>query len=837
MGNTTPHQLIYEKTPKKEINSTTSYDFKVKMPLNNKIKLKDYKLNNRAKDINLNKMNKNVSPKIITSKTKLLESYFSLQKNTSNKNKTNSCNSLTTNNNSKNFNYNKRINTTDNTKNITISEEDTIINQNSIDYINKFDIKNYKYNRHIKLKKKYLSNNKLINSKSQKINIINEENEDIINLSKLYYDKYKNKSKKNLNLFSSDSDSYNSNQKYSFNKKNRNMNKKTNNIRNFYYSHLSPKQQIGTSPIYKKASCFNLKSNINAGKMTQEKKPIYKKIKKDKNVIKLNLDENENNSIYKREKFKKRHNYNFSENNTFNKNPYYKNENIIIKNLEITKNNQQKEIILLRKKVNSLCNIIEDNKNYKDNVIKKKDKLISYLQKEKIKNENIIKKLKTELKKEKINKDIKEIKDINKSKAIYKKYTKIKKNEKDDYLKTDYILDNNNKTEVITNLIYEKKNRKYSDNLKKKDLRKSIPIKINIDLTKSQNRPFTQYKIENYLSKKRNTDLKNECKTNNNKIINNNINNMNNNLKKSDENIYYHNLNRNKSDFNQQYNKLKNNNLINTYNDKLDNIIYSKKLVFYGNNQKRRSKSITNLNSLFLKLNIKNNEIKTETKENKEIKNNQSIKETLSLNETNNLNELSNNKKEEDITMNLNLSPITENYSKNILQSIEDTSISDIFKTYNDKQMYFNINKNNFNIEKKNFVYKNKIKININDKGSRNRLFPLSPQERKNNGQNINKQKNFYYAKESFNMWNISFIILNEKLDIIVNKESLLNDVIETIINKIKENKVLNKKFSFIVENKENLIFLSNKMILDKNKTLVGNKLVNNSIIFVILEL
>ena len=400
MGNITPHQLIYEKSPKNEINSTSSYDFKVKMPLNNKIKLKEYKLNNIKKDINLNKMKKkqlkNVSPKIITPKTKLLESYFSFQKNTSNKNKTNSCNSFTTNNNSKNINYNKRINTTDNTKNITISEEDTIINPNSIDNLNKFDIKNYKYNRHTKLKKKYLSNNRLINPKSQKINFINEENEDIINLNKLYYGKYKNKRKKNFYLFSSDSDSVNSNQKNSFNKNSRNINKKMNNIRNFYYSNLSP--HIGARPIYKKASCFDLKSNINTEKISQVKKQIYKKIKKEK-IVKLNLEGKESNNFYNKEKFDKKHNYNFSENITLNKSPYYKNENIIIKNLEITKNNQQKEIILLKKKVNSLCNIIEDNKNYKDNVIKKKDKLISYLQKEKIKNENIIKKLKTELKK------------------------------------------------------------------------------------------------------------------------------------------------------------------------------------------------------------------------------------------------------------------------------------------------------------------------------------------------------------------------------------------------------------------------------------------------------
>ena len=85
------------------------------------------------------------------------------------------------------------------------------------------------------------------------------------------------------------------------------------------------------------------------------------------------------------------------------------------------------------------------------------------------------------------------------------------------------------------------------------------------------------------------------------------------------------------------------------------------------------------------------------------------------MNETNNLNESSN--KKEDITMNLNLSAITKNYSKNILQSIEDTSISDIFKTYNDKQIFTNINTNknkiNFGNEKKNFIYKNKIKLNI----------------------------------------------------------------------------------------------------------------------------
>ncbi len=72
----------------------------------------------------------------------------SCNKNSSNKNKASSYISLTTNNNFKSKINNKRINTSDNTKHITItiSDEETIDNQNSIDFSNSFELNNLKYN-------------------------------------------------------------------------------------------------------------------------------------------------------------------------------------------------------------------------------------------------------------------------------------------------------------------------------------------------------------------------------------------------------------------------------------------------------------------------------------------------------------------------------------------------------------------------------------------------------------------------------------------------------------------------------------------------------------------
>ena len=67
--------------------------------------------------------------------------------------------------------------------------------------------------------------------------------------------------------------------------------------------------------------------------------------------------------------------------------------------------------------------------------------------------------------------------------------------------------------------------------------------------------------------------------------------------------------------------------------------------------------------------------------------------------------------------MNLNLSPIVKNYSKNIIQSIEDISCDDIFKD----------NNINNNTEKPTFIYKNKLKLNLMNMGYKTKIGSLSP--------------------------------------------------------------------------------------------------------------
>lgn len=842
MGTITSCEPNFEiKSPRKEINSAKNFLLNNKMPKNKKINLREKKVNSKTQDKYLrNKINKKIfhnnndnnNTRIKdSSKLKFIESNNTAKKGSPNKYKTNSYNSFTTNYNSRNINNNKRMNTDDNTKNITISEEETITNQNTVDYLNNLNLKNKNnnYSNLITLKKQYFSRNKITNSKNQVINIIDEENEDIINSSKMIEVKdklFKNKRKNNLYLLSSDSESLKSLYQYTFNKINYNKSKKNNKLRNVYSSNFL--NQLDNKQIYKKATCFNMisKINTNTGK-NMEKIPIFKKIKKNKKVSKLDLDDNNFNNNEEGDGYLNQNNhYFFSEINKMNKCPSYKNENKLIKKLEMTKKCQEKEIILLKKKVKSLCNIIEDNNNFKENIIKKKDKLIYNLQKEKIKNENIIKKLKTQLK-------YKDKNEININKEIIKNYTKIQKKNKKDTFKTENISYNNENVEIFKNLIYEKKKRKDSNSIKKKILRNSIPIKINIDLT-IPNKPLTKYKNGTYEMKNKFEDFSKE-KNNQNLVTNYNLNSG----KLADEKRYSKEISRNKSDFNEQFNTLKVNNFLESKKYILDNLIYvpknsklSKQFVFHGYSREGRlgkSKSITNINPLISKFNNKNKEIRNE---NIEYTIDNSNKETISLNGTNNLNDSL--IKKEDASMNLNLSPIIKNYSKNILQSIEDTSIDDFLKTKTSNQNVFNIINNQNNNENLNYIYENKLKLDYVDIGQR---AHVSPKMRQNNDQNINQQKKYFYAKEYFNKWNITFIILNEKVEIILNKNELLSNAVETIISKIKENKTLYKKFDFIIDNKDNLIFLSNSIILNKEKSLEENNLSNHSKIFVILEL
>ena len=838
MGTITSCQTEFDgKHSNKEINSTADYTLKNKISLHleNKIKLKEKRINKSKEDNIKNKFNKkllqnknnNSRIKYLSKalKSKFIESSISYQKNSSNK-ITNSNISLTTNNNSKNIINNKRINTFDNTKNITGSDEDTIVNQNSIDYLINLDVNNSKYNnKMLNLKKKYFENNQIKSNKkkNQIINIINEENEDI-NLSKIYDSKFKNKNKRNKKKFMFASESqpiFFINNQSKFHKETKNIKYNRNKIKKNLSPNFSPQTTIVKYPnnntkIYKKSSCFNLKANMMSPKVLQNK-PIFKKIKKNKKKIKLDSDENNgSNKNNKEENLNQK--YFFSQLSPLRRSPSLKNENDLLKNFEITKKKHEKEISLLKKKVNNLCNIIEDNKNLKEKEIMQKDKLISYLQNEKIKNENTIKKLKTQLKKEKLksNKEEKEKNNINKN--IYTNYTKINKystnninkynlniKERNIKFKNECFSDIKNKTEIFKHLIYEKKNYKSTENCKQKVLRKSIPIKVNIDLT---NKPLTQFKNDTYEIKKKETFFIKEIFDYNNKILNNN-------LKEEEENIYYKRFTRNKSDFNEKFKRLNIKNL----NENLNNIVYipkkskmTTKFFLTTTNKEERNKIKYNNNSL--PRNNKNKEIRNE---NKELQND-IIKETLSFTGTNYLNESLNNL--EDITMNLNLTPIAKNYSKNLIQSIEDFSLYDLIKGKN------NSCKNLFNTERKKLIYRNKL--DLIDIIHRNKKYSLSPPSYKNN------EQNYFYAKDYCNMWSIIFNIFEKNIVVKINKDTLLWQAFQSLANKMVGNKELTQKINFLLENKDKIAFLFNNNILDKNKSLEENKINNNSRINII---
>ena len=216
----------------KNINSKKKFNIKRQIPINKA----SNKQNNRSYEYLLNKKklyNNYSLPSRIKdfSNSKKIESPFSYKKNNSNKSKILNY-SLTTNNNSRNIINNKKTNTSDNTKHITISDEETIDNQNSIDFSSGFKLNNYKHNNITNLKKKFSTNNKIKkrNTSNQMINIINEEkNEE--DLSKLYSTKNTliNKNNKDLFFFSCDLDS-------AF--------KKENKLNNVYYSNLSPQLTI-----------------------------------------------------------------------------------------------------------------------------------------------------------------------------------------------------------------------------------------------------------------------------------------------------------------------------------------------------------------------------------------------------------------------------------------------------------------------------------------------------------------------------------------------------------------------------------------------------------------
>ena len=883
------------KNSQKEIKTSTKYAIKRKSPIN---KISLIKENNPVHNDFLKyqfskKIFNNYSPKVKdSSKFKFYDNSILNTKNSSNKCKTNSYNSLTTNNNSNNIN-NKRISTTDNSKKITVSEEDTICSPTSVDYSNNLNILNYKNNKKMEIynniNNKINREKKRSNCNQQIFNIINEENEDLINLSKIYDAKNKNKKNrmKEFYLFSSNSNTCNK----------RNKNNKLNN------PHLSPqltmnnfKKDNEIKKISKIPSYFIPKSELITNRISPQKTTIYKKIKNNKidihkksKKVKINLNELDKNDFDENE-----NKYFISEINTVQKCSSYNNENNLIKRLQIAKKQQEKEIMLLKMKVNSLFSIIEDNKNLKEFEIKKKDKLISDLQKDKIKNENIIKKLKNKLKKETINYNKNSLKKIN---DIQNKYTHINinsnpikrsmnirltknnfniRNDNISQLNTEYNLNNKgeNNTEFFKNIVYKKKNRKCSENVKKKMLRESNPIRLNIDLTNSLKKPLIQktlpnldikYKDTNFMRVSNSEDKKELSKKLNNYIIE--LNNFNRNK-------------RNKSDFEEKI--INSNKIIFNKNENINNLVYipkksklSKKFILLGNNKEDkdseigRSKSITNNNNLILKYNNINKKIKN--KENdilqkneillnkniekilKEINSRKPNKkrrqsslnncETISLNVSNYLKELVYDINP-DITMNLNFSQIIGDNSKNIFINKEDKSLFEIF----DKEKI--IHKNNFNNIDNNEIESEIIKENKNIKNKKDFKFdnntiyynksPILKSKIKNVNEDnpllniINLRKN--YSSRNFPIiWKLTFIITEEKIELNLKKNILLCNAVNILINKIKSLS-LDRKFSDIINNKEKLFFISNNIILNMDKTLEENKLNNHSKIFVILD-
>ena len=177
--------------------------------------------------------------------------------------------------------------------------------------------------------------------------------------------------------------------------------------------------------------------------------------------------------------------------------------------------------------------------------------------------------------------------------------------------------------------------------------------------------------------------------------------------------------------------------------------------------------------------------------------------------------------------MNLNLTPIVKNYSKNIIQSIEDFSLFDLFKVKNNSIKKFN------STQKQNFIYKNKLKLDVIDIIHRNKKYSLSPKTYRTNKHN---KQNYYYARDYLNIWNIFFNIFDKDINIKINKNTLLSQSFQSLIDKIKSNKELSEKINFLLENKDKIIFESNNIILDINKSLEESKLNNFSKINIVIS-
>lgn len=288
----------------------------------------------------------------------------------------------------------------------------------------------------------------------------------------------------------------------------------------------------------------------------------------------------------------------------------------------------------------------------------------------------------------------------------------------------------------------------------------------------------------------------------------------------------------------------------------VNNIVYipkrsklSQKCVLFWNNKKRqlgKSKSTTNKYDMVLKFNElnkeKNDQIKNSNKNNiileenygKVIKRNETNlnnnTESISLNGTNKFKDSIN--KNEEITMNLDFSPIIEDNSNNKILANDDTSIYDLFLLNN------NININ-ANYHSENNSPKNKNKLNISQKSKNKTPSPIANRAKKLSDQNlilknIIRKVNYYINNED--KLKLSFIFGKDKIDFICKKNILFFNAINYLFIKIKENDFLNQKFGHMLEYSKKLYFISNDIILDKNKTLEENNLNNHAKIFVIFD-
>ena len=544
--------------------------------------------------------------------------------------------------------------------------------------------------------------------------------------------------------------------------------------------------------------------------------------------------------INKKNKRNKRNNYKI-----INKCASCSNEKKIINELSKNKIKQEEEIKLLKLKVENLYNIIEDTKTQRDFEIKTRDNLISALKNEKIKNENRISQLKKKLKNEEystnnlgvqsyfkyfpshnsdfINGGLYTDENRNstaKLNTLYrqnlyqnnnynnKNIDKIKKH--NNYYSTE-ANNNNCKFNYNTNLLYKKKSGKDLKNLKSKYHINTYNYLSNINMLHANRRPISIKNIPVFQKNKKmasrnknenqenflNLKMKSYCANNN---IYNKLNNKTRITKNENKHscfrissspikkkYIYTSWNTNRNSFNEI--KEKSANSKNLYEDltKRDenlDVIDIKKVKL---SQNKNSKNIIILNKNIQKFAL--------------IKEPDDKEQTLNLNESSSFSIITQKAKE-----------------TNFLD--EDTTLIDWPLLNNDKNNILKLS--NFNK-----CLENKNPLNINNKDIENNeviinsLIPHGFIKYTNTTtSNINVLKN---------IWKISFIIFNEKIDLFINKNILLFKAIYKLVDRIKAKKKFECQNIF-----DEYIFTHDDKKLFINKTMEQNLLFNNAIIHVV---